>query len=287
MLWCGLLPSGQASPEASNGARSAARRCVLHPVTVGKGIAPPVSASEPCLSVSTSHGSSVIRPLSWAPLRACDLHVGASPARVIHPSLDGVRTASAALLVPITGLSPSPRQPLRWLAPRPSLRGESYPVAPLVDTASSLSAIRGDAVPHRRVSLQGGPHASPGVSGVYPGRLQTRPALIRALWPQPIIRVGVSPLTTMPPWMRVPVRVQLRATGFPVGCRVTAVDPRAADGWSVATAGDMPSPRHRRGRHGTCTAMKWSTITCSQLRIPYRPGEAIVSRKRIAPPACG
>jgi hypothetical protein len=37
------------------------------PVTVGEGIAPPVSAATPCLSVSTSHGSSGIRPLSWAP----------------------------------------------------------------------------------------------------------------------------------------------------------------------------------------------------------------------------
>src|SRR4051794_8074876 len=44
-----------------------------------------------------AHGSSVIRPLSWAPCWACDLHGGASPFRVIHTSLDGVLTASAAL----------------------------------------------------------------------------------------------------------------------------------------------------------------------------------------------
>jgi hypothetical protein len=73
-----------------------------------------------------SHGSSVIRPLSWVPSWACDLHVGASPFRVIHTSLNGVLTASAALLVPITDIPPSPRQPIRWLSQRPSLLGESH-----------------------------------------------------------------------------------------------------------------------------------------------------------------
>ena len=76
-----------------------------------------------------AHGSSVIRPLSWAPFRACDLHVGASPLRVIHTSLDGVLTASAALLIPITDISPPPRQPIRELSSRPWLLGESHPRA--------------------------------------------------------------------------------------------------------------------------------------------------------------
>jgi hypothetical protein len=84
-----------------------------------------------------AHGSSVIRPLSWAPWRACDLHVGASPFLVIHTSLDGVLTASAARLIPITSLSPSPRQHIRERSSRPWLLGESHPVAHPVDTSSS------------------------------------------------------------------------------------------------------------------------------------------------------
>jgi hypothetical protein len=83
-----------------------------------------------------AHGSSVICPLSWAPYRACDLHVGASPARVIHTSLPGVLTASPALLVPITYLSPSPRQHIRWRSQRHWLLGESHPVPYPVDTCS-------------------------------------------------------------------------------------------------------------------------------------------------------
>jgi hypothetical protein len=63
---------------------------------------------------------------------------------------------------------------------------------------------------------------------VYPGRLQTRPALILAFWPKPILRVGLSHVTTIQAWIRVPVRVQLSSTGFPVGFRVTAFDPRSA-----------------------------------------------------------
>jgi hypothetical protein len=106
------------------------------PVTVGEGITPPVSASEPCMRVSTSHGSSVICPLSWAPLRACALHVRASPSRVIHTSLSGVLTASAALLIPITCIAPSPRRHIRWLSQRPWLLGESPTMPDPVDTCS-------------------------------------------------------------------------------------------------------------------------------------------------------
>jgi hypothetical protein len=76
-----------------------------------------------------SHGSSVIHPLSWAPFRACDLHVGASSLRIIHPSLTGGLMASAALLVPLTYLSPSPRQHIRELSSPPWLLGESFPHA--------------------------------------------------------------------------------------------------------------------------------------------------------------
>ena len=73
-----------------------------------------------------AHGSSVIRPLSWAPCRAGDLHVRASPWRVIPPSRHGGRTASAARLVPITSLAPAPRQPLHGLSPRRWLLGQSH-----------------------------------------------------------------------------------------------------------------------------------------------------------------
>src|SRR5262245_3131239 len=160
------------------------------------------------MRVSTSHGSSVIRPLSWAPCWACDLHVGASPSRVIHTSLDGVLMASAALLVPITSISPSPRRHIRELSSRHWLLGESLPMPYAVDTCSSarlrsaglcpschrpdgqavmnrlrapVSTTQGYSVPHHRLPLCVGPHSSPGFSGVSLRRLHTRSALIRAL----------------------------------------------------------------------------------------------------------
>jgi hypothetical protein len=73
-----------------------------------------------------AHGSSVIRPWSWAPCWACDLHVGASPSRGIPTSLKGVLRASAALFIPITCISPSPRQHIRELSSRPWLLEESH-----------------------------------------------------------------------------------------------------------------------------------------------------------------
>ena len=74
----------------------------------------------------SAHGSSVVRPLSLAPYWACDLHFGASPFRVIHTSLDGVLTASAALLLPITCIPPSPRRHIRELSSQRWLLGESH-----------------------------------------------------------------------------------------------------------------------------------------------------------------
>ena len=47
-----------------------------------------------------------------------------------------------------------------------------------------LSTTRGYSVPHLRMPLHVGPHSSPGFSGVSLGRLQNRPALIRALLAQ-------------------------------------------------------------------------------------------------------
>ena len=141
----------------------------------------------------------MICPLSWAPGRACDLHVRASPSRVIHTSLSGVLTASAALLVPITYIPPSPRQPIRGLSPRRSLLGESHPVPYPVDTCSParsapVSTTQGYSVPHLRLALNVGPHSSPGFSGVSLSRLQTRSARSRA-----ILAVAPNPRRLLPP----------------------------------------------------------------------------------------
>jgi len=59
-----------------------------------------------------------------------------------------------------------------------------------VDTCSVLRAARGYSVPDLRLALDVGLHSSPGFSGVSPGRLQNRPALSLAFWPQPLTRVG-------------------------------------------------------------------------------------------------
>ena len=58
-----------------------------------------------------------------------------------------------------------------------------------VDTCSPaprapVRTTRGYSVPHHRLSLWVGPHASPGFSGVYLGRMETRPALILAILAQ-------------------------------------------------------------------------------------------------------
>jgi hypothetical protein len=80
---------------------------------------------------------------------------------------------------------------LRFLGNPPAV---PYPV----DTCSPApqppgSTTRGDSVPHFRVSLNVGPHSSPGFSGVYPGRLQTRPARILA-----ILAVADNPRRLLP-----------------------------------------------------------------------------------------
>src|SRR5262249_7013019 len=84
------------------------------------------SASEPCVRVSTSHGSSVICVLSLKPLQqARDLSLHAFPLRVIHTSPSGVLIAYSALLIPITRILPSPRLHIRQLSRRLWLLGES------------------------------------------------------------------------------------------------------------------------------------------------------------------
>ena len=140
-----LGPNGQASAAGADAPQTSARATSLQ-TTAG----PPSGYSRrgnhsPRLWFKTvragflAHGSSVIRPLSWAPYWACDLHVGASPFRVIHTSLDGVLTASAALLVPSTYLPPSPPQHIRWLSQPHALLGES-----LRSAASGCHLLRGE-----------------------------------------------------------------------------------------------------------------------------------------------
>ena len=98
-----------------------------------------------------------------------------------------------------------------------------------VDTCSSLSTTRGYSVPLLRVTLHEGLHSSPGFSGVSLGQLENCPALLRAFWPKPIIRVGLFNVTTIQTWIRVPAHIQLCSAGFPIGFRVTAFYPRLAD----------------------------------------------------------
>ena len=148
-----------------------------------------------------------------------------------HPYLTIARRfiVCTALPTPFTSISPSPRLPILWLSQRRSLLGESLPVPYPVDTYSWLRTARGSSVPHLRVTRCEGPHASPGFLGVSLGRVESRPARIRALWPKPIIRVGLFNVTTIQTWVRVPVHTPLCSTGFPVGFCVTAFSPRLAE----------------------------------------------------------
>jgi hypothetical protein len=127
---------------------------------------------------------------------ACDLHCHPSPSQGIPTSLCGVLRTSAARLIPVTCIPPSPRQHSRELSSRPWLLGESHSVARPVDTSSSLRAIRDYSVPHLCLLWNVGPHSSPGFSAVPLSRLQTRPGLICAFWPWPITCVGYSHVTT-------------------------------------------------------------------------------------------
>ena len=201
-----------------------------------------------------AHGSSVIRPLSWAPCRAGDLHVCASPLPG-HPYLapwraHGLCRATRADHLPSTGpTSASPRAfpaaVASWAIPPPCRlrwtpahrRGFMHPggirhargvtdAQSCIARRAPMNTTRGSSGPSLRLPLTGGPPASPGFLGGSRRRLQTRSALIRAVSPEPIIRVGDSHLTTMQAWGRVPVRVQLGWTGCPVGCRVPAMSSR-------------------------------------------------------------
>jgi hypothetical protein len=62
--------------------------------------------------------------------------------------------------------------------------------------------------------------------GVSPGRLQNRPALSLAFLAPAAHPRGLAHVTTIQTGIRLPVRLQLCSTGFPVGFRVTAFYPR-------------------------------------------------------------
>ena len=199
------------------------------PVTVDEGITPPVSAPEPCLPVSRHTAPQWYAHGHWHPVGLVICTLAPPPSgSSLHRSM-----ACSRLLQRYSSRSPTYHRPHVCIsAGFPSgvgFLGNPTTVPYPVDTCSSLSTTRGSSVPHRRVPLCGGPHASPGFSGVSLGRMASRPALIRAFWPKPIIRVGLFKVTTIQTWIRMPVRVQLCSTGFPVGFRVTAFYPRLAD----------------------------------------------------------
>ena len=149
----------------------------------------------------------------------------------VHPYLTIVRRFIVywALPTPPTSLPPSPRQHILRLSRKPWLLGESLPVPYAVDTCSGLRTARGYSVPPLRLALHEGLHSSPGFSGVSLGRMESRPAPIRAFWPKPIIRVGLFNVTTIQTWICLPAHMQLCSAGFPIGFRVTAFSPRFAD----------------------------------------------------------
>jgi hypothetical protein len=191
--------------------------CAARWVTVGEGIASPVSASKPCLKVSLHTAPQRYAHCHWHPcgLVICTL---APPPRgsSIHRSMACSRplqrysSRSPAYHRPHVGISASFPRGIGFL-------GNPSHMPYTVDTSSSRRTTQGYSVPNLRLSLKVGLHSSPGFSGVYPGRLQNRPALILAFWPKPIIRVGLSHVTTIQTWIRLPVLVQLCSTGFPVG----------------------------------------------------------------------
>jgi hypothetical protein len=141
------------------------------------------------------------------------------------------------------------------VSPPPPVASPGDPASP--GRAFPGSTPRGDAVPSLRLALHGGPHAAPGVAGVARRRRQTRAALLPACWPAPLIRVGAFHLPTLPTGVQPRlIRGPLGAMGFPVGGRVTTVDPCGAEGWSVAPSRDRRSRRPLQDRHVTCPELQ-------------------------------
>src|SRR5712691_8546521 len=102
-------------------------------VTVGEGIAPPASASKPCLPVSRHtapqwEGSCHEHPRG---LVSCMFTPSHEDDPLAHPYLTMARRfrVSWALPTPITSLPPSPRQHILWLSQRHWLLGASHPRA--------------------------------------------------------------------------------------------------------------------------------------------------------------
>ena len=89
-----------------------------------------------------------------------------------------------------------------------------------------VSTAQADPGPALRWPRAVGRHASPAVSGVSPGRWQSRPALRLALFAHAHTPRRLAPSPTRPTWRRRPVPRQLGSTGFPVGCRVPPLAPR-------------------------------------------------------------
>ncbi len=182
-----------------------------------------------------------------------------------------VCSTSAPRRTPLPSPRLGSRPRLHWRAPWPWLLAPSPPLPYPVDACAALTGVAVSArqgvssVPSLRFARPGGPHASPGCAGVSRSRLETRSALIRACGPSPLLRVGDSPLTTLPPGVH-PSRIRLPRceAGFPVGFRVTALDSRFSHGWSVAPEGRLRSARHLGGRHVPCPERPVSPIHRAQ-----------------------
>ena len=186
-------------------------------VTVDKEIALLTSASKPCVPVSWHTAPQWYAHGHWHPvgLVICTL---APP-----PSGSSLHRSMACLRLFQRDSSPSPA----YHRPHVSIsagfpRGVGFLGNPTtvpypVDTCSSLSTTQGYSVPHLRMSLHVGSYSSPGFAGVSLGRLQNRPALIRAFLAQAHNPRRLAHLTTIHTWIRVPVPAQLCSTGFPVG----------------------------------------------------------------------
>jgi len=164
-------------------------------VTVDEGIAPPASASEPCVRVSTSHGSSVKMPLSkgirqfWA---GCQPRAGGLVTWVLAPLPDGLsihRDYSRVhglfsvtdsdhlhLTVPTSAYPAAfPQAFASWGIPPRAASGWHLLEITLLPFALSqrvfslrgelgviVSTARGYFVPHLRLVLNLGSHSSPG-----------------------------------------------------------------------------------------------------------------------------
>jgi hypothetical protein len=250
-------------------------------------ITPPASAANPCGKVSLRTAPQ--RDVLW------HRHPGGRVICTLAPPPSGSSRhrslARARLLQRSWARSPPDHRPHVRIAASVPRRvrcwGHPAHMSSPVEPGASLRTTGGDAVPQLRLSRQAGLHASPGCSGGLWGEGSAAQPVSWPLWPQPIRRGGLAPITTRQTWSCLPVRIQRGAPGFPVGFCVIVFDPRFADGGSGAPAGDRLAPPHPRGRHCTGPEMALSTLVRAQLPLPQRVGETPVSGKRIAPAVGG